>query len=83
MISTLYLNNYQHIKLSQLMKGNNQLIKDNNVELGSPIKLNPKKRDSSKHEESINPIVEDGKVVGVIYKCKCGRQRRIMFEYNK
>ena len=65
------------------MEGKPHLIKDNNVKLGNPIKLNPNKRGSSNNEESINPIVENGKVVGVVYKCKCGRQRRIMFEYDK
>lgn len=72
------INNNEHSN-----RTNARLIKDNKITIGSTIKLIPKEQDTNHGEESINPIVENDRVVGVIYKCKCGRQRRILFEYDK
>ncbi|MCF7886311.1 MAG: hypothetical protein K9M80_07440 [Candidatus Marinimicrobia bacterium] len=71
------------IKNNTPSRGNSYMIKGNNVNLGNAVKLSPDKDNTSNHEESIDPIIEDGKIIGVLYQCQCGRKRRILFEYNK
>lgn len=59
-----------------------KLIKDNKVQLGHPVKINSK-NSAEEGEESIEPIIENDQIIGVVYQCKCGRSRRILFEYNR
>jgi len=70
------------IKTFNSNKKNSQLIKDNKVQVGNPVKVNTNGKSSSEQQDSIKPIINDGRIVGVHYKCTCGREKKIMFQYN-
>jgi len=63
-------------------KKNSQLIKGKKVQVGNPVKVNTNGKSSSEHKDSVKPIIDDGRIIGVHYKCTCGREKKIMFQYN-
>jgi len=60
------------------------VIKNRSVNIRFPFKI---KIDESafndKENGSIEPIVENGEIVGVVYRCSCGRIAQTRFEYVK
>lgn len=60
------------------------VIKTQLVNMQSPLKVEIDESDFEDEEnESIEPIVEDGEIMGVIHKCSCGKVAKIRFEYMK
>ena len=60
--------------------GRKSVVKKNNVKMNSPMKIYTEKEDI---EESIEPILEDDEIVGVIHTCSCGKTTAIRFEYDE
>jgi len=60
------------------------IIKSNSINMRSPVKIEV--ADSGfqdKGNESVEPILEHGEIVGIIYKCSCGKVTETRFEYMK
>jgi len=57
------------------------VIKQKDVKIHNPVKLSIEESESIL-PESIQPMIEDGCVIGVIYRCECGKSTEIRFEYE-
>jgi len=58
------------------------VIKDKLIRLKHPVKIKIDEKDFGDNEgESIQPIISNGEIVGVIHRCSCGKVTKILFEY--
>ncbi len=73
--------------VSETQKGNldyNHIIKRNQVQLSSPVKI-AHQADTSEpvcNPGKIEPLYNDGTVIGLRYHCHCGNVAEITFEYD-
>ena len=60
-----------------------RVIKQKDVKLNEPVKINIDEYEyRTNSTESIQPIIDDGCVVGVFYTCTCGKSTEIRFDYE-
>lgn len=60
------------------------IIKSNSINMRSSVKIEVEDPDSqNKCNGSIEPILEHGEIVGIIYRCSCGKVAETRFEYMK
>lgn len=60
------------------------VIKNRSVNIRFPFKIEIDESGFNEKENgSIEPIVENGEIVGVIYRCSCGKIAKTRFEYVK
>lgn len=60
------------------------ILKGQRVVLGSPVKLDllTSKRAAHLHQPQVEPIIENGQVIGFVFECACGESTEILFEYE-
>jgi len=60
------------------------ILKGQQVILGSPVKLDMYKgnRGGHTHDAQVEPIIENGQVIGFVFECACGESTEILFEYE-
>jgi len=72
---------------SKIQKENlnyNHIIKRNQVQLSSPVKI-AHPADTSEPvspPDKIEPLYNDGTIIGLRYYCRCGNVAEITFEYD-
>ena len=60
------------------------VIKNRSVNIRFPFKIEiDESAFDHKENGSIEPIVENGEIVGVVYRCSCGKIAKTRFEYVK
>ena len=60
------------------------VIKGKQVRLTQPRHIDVLEIGGSEEDQQdlVRPLLDNGEVVGLIYHCSCGRQTRILFEYE-
>ena len=59
-----------------------KIIKSQRIALGNPVKIESQINGNNHNAGKIEPILLDGSIVGVRYRCQCGAVAEIMFEYD-
>ncbi|MDP8237841.1 MAG: hypothetical protein P9X24_02010 [Candidatus Hatepunaea meridiana] len=59
------------------------VIKHKDVRMFNPVKIEINESEFEDNKgESIEPIIDDDCVVGIIYTCSCGKSTEIRFDYD-
>ena len=60
------------------------IIKQSNVRVEKPKKIEYEEVNKDEYGEfTVRPIRDDGKIVGIIHTCSCGRVSEIRFEFDE
>ncbi len=58
------------------------VIKAQLIRLKNPVKIEIDEKDFVDYEgESIQPIISNGEIAGIIHRCSCGKVAKVLFEY--
>ncbi len=58
-----------------------KIIKKSSVELDKPVKIDvPAENPDGARNSVVTPITENGEIVGILHRCKCGEKSEIYFE---
>lgn len=61
-----------------------KIIKKSSVELDKPVKIDvPAENAHGARNSVVSPITENGEIVGIIHRCKCGEKTEIFFELEE
>ena len=60
----------------------NKVIKSPNVNDDHRITIKPPVDFDGNSDAEVQPIMENGEIVGIMYRCSCGRISEIRFEYE-
>jgi hypothetical protein len=59
------------------------VIKQNSVKVGNPKRIDQKEEPALPGgEPAIQPIMEEGQIVGIIYECTCGKISEVRFDFE-
>lgn len=58
-----------------------KVIRSQRIQLNKPITINAESMNDD-GSESVEPMVENGQVVGIIHRCSCGKVTEIRFQMD-
>jgi len=66
-----------------LSSSRKSVIKNNTVRVGDKKRIDHKSDDhTDMSEPEVQPIVENDQIVGIFYKCSCGKLSEIRFDFD-